>query len=540
MDSNETTDKTHNPHTEAVEVVETVEAQLAHLSDQEDHTIGIWQSLVRYPWASAWCVYGLWTIILISFDVQAGGAVVGIPQFRKDFGNYYEGAYVLPAAWQSAFNGAPVAAAVVSSLVFAPLADVIGRKYVLLIAIIITFIAVGVEFYATTNAVFFAGKFINGIMVGAIGTNMITYIGEITPLALRGIFTCCVGVSYGIGPLVAFIIINSTGNVETRWAYRAVFCSQWGFAAVALLLWPFMPESPWFHASRGRKNIALKNLHKLGYKGEEAHKKLALIELTFEKIRAETEGVTYLECFKKSNLRRTIISIMPLCIQSLSGIGFVAGYFTYYLELAGYSTETSYRIQIAQPVLSIVGNLMAAAAVDRVGRRNITLYGFMFLTLLLLITGILGTGSSQAEVTGTVAFILIYSWWYNVSIGSTAFSLLAEVSTSRLRAKTVAIGYSTQNAINVMWQFVIPYLFNPDEANLKAKIAFIFFGASVLCIVYLWFYQPETAGRSYQELDELFAKGVPARKFKSYKTDVQIANEAAAAAATSEKVPGQV
>lgn len=299
-------------------------------------------------------------------------------------------------------------------------------------------------------------------------------------------------------------------------------------------------RSPWFHASRGRKNTALKSLHKLGYKGEEAHKKLALIELTLEQIRAETEGVTYLECFKNSNLRRTIISIMPLCIQSLSGIGFVAGYFTYYLELAGYSTETSYRIQIAQPVLSIVGNLMAAAAVDRVGRRNITLYGFMFLTLLLLITGILGTGTSQAEVTGTVAFILIYSWWYNVSIGSTAFSLLAEVSTSRLRAKTVAIGYSTQNAINVMWQFVIPYLFNPDEANLKAKIAFIFFGTSVLCIIYLWYYQPETAGRSYQELDELFAKGVPARKFKSYKTDVQIANEAAAAAATSEKVPGQV
>ena len=219
---------------------------------------------------------------------------------------------------------------------------------------------------------------------------------------------------------------------------------------------------------------------------------------------------------------------MPLLIQTLSGITFVAGYFTYYLELAGYDIATSYRIQIAQPVLSIVGNLMAAASVDYIGRRNLTFYGLIILTAFLLITGGLGLGHTHSQIQGTVAFILIYSWWYNVTIGSTAFSLLAEVSTSRLRVKTVALGYSLQQCINLMWQFVIPYLFNPNYANLGAKIAFIFFGLCFFCIIYLYFYQPETAGRSYQELDEMFSKGVPARKFKGYKTDVEMRNEAVA------------
>lgn len=235
-----------------------------------------------------------------------------------------------------------------------------------------------------------------------------------------------------------------------------------------------------------------------------------------------------MECLRKSNLRRTIISIMPLSIQALSGISFVAGYFTYYLQLAGYSTTMSYRIQIAQPVLSIVGNLMAAAMVDRVGRRDLTFWGLVILTVFLLITGGLGLGTSKPAITGTVAFILIYSWWYNVSIGSTAFSLLCEVSTSRLRVKTIAIGYALQNSINVMWQFVIPFMFNPDQGNLGAKVAFIFGGLCLFALAYLWFYQPETAGRSYQELDEMFARGVPARKFKGYKTEAQIQNEAAA------------
>lgn len=84
-------------------------AQLAHITDQEDHETGIYQSLIRNPWASVWCIYGLWTVILLSFDVQAAGSVVGIPRFGQDFGYLFEGDYVLPAQWQSAFNGAPVA-----------------------------------------------------------------------------------------------------------------------------------------------------------------------------------------------------------------------------------------------------------------------------------------------------------------------------------------------------------------------------------------------------------------------------------------------
>ena len=55
----------------------------------------------------------------------------------------------------------------------------------------------------------------------------------------------------------------------------------------------------------------------------------------------------------------------------------------------------------------------------------------------------------------------------------------------------------------------------------SARVTFIFGGLSVLCVVYLWYYQPETTNRSYEELDEMFMKKVPARKFKSYETEVE-------------------
>lgn len=98
---------------------------------------------------------------------------------------------------------------------------------------------------------------------------------------------------------------------------------------------------------------------------------------------------------------------MPLIIQVFSGIIFVATYFTYYMQLAGFSTDMSYKLQIAQPVLSIFSNIIAAVSIEKVGRRNITFYGLIILTIILLITGGLGTSKDQHMVEGIFALILL-------------------------------------------------------------------------------------------------------------------------------------
>jgi hypothetical protein len=64
----------------------------------------------KYPGAVLWCSYMLWWVLANNFGKTAGQSVLGIPQFRKDFGTAYEGDYVLSASWQSALYGAPQAA----------------------------------------------------------------------------------------------------------------------------------------------------------------------------------------------------------------------------------------------------------------------------------------------------------------------------------------------------------------------------------------------------------------------------------------------
>lgn len=86
-----------------------VTADAAQIASQEDHQVSKWQAVKNQPLAFFWCIYAVWVCLLVSFENQASGSVISIPQFRKDFGSYYEGNYVIPAKWQSAFSGAPVA-----------------------------------------------------------------------------------------------------------------------------------------------------------------------------------------------------------------------------------------------------------------------------------------------------------------------------------------------------------------------------------------------------------------------------------------------
>jgi hypothetical protein len=65
---------------------------------------------------------------------------------------------------------------------------------------------------------------------------------QIVPLALRGLTTCLIALAYTVGPFTVALIVNSEGDKNNRWAYRSVFCSQYGFAGISAAFVFFLPE----------------------------------------------------------------------------------------------------------------------------------------------------------------------------------------------------------------------------------------------------------------------------------------------------------
>jgi SP family general alpha glucoside:H+ symporter-like MFS transporter len=105
---------------------------------------------------------------------------------------------------------------------------------------------------------------------------------------------------------------------------------------------------------------------------------------------------------------------------------------------------------------------------------------------------------------------------YNWSVGPVAFAIFCEVSATRVRSKTIAVATAVQALIGIIMTVAIPYLINPDEANLGGKLGFFFGGLSIPCLVWCWLRVPEMKGRTYEELDLMFERNVPTREFKTY------------------------
>ena len=63
-------------------------------------------------------------------------------------------------------------------------------------------------------------------------------------------------------------------------------------------------------------------------------------------------------------------------------------------------------------------------------------------------------------------------------------------------------------------------MLNPSARNWKGKSAFLPALLNFFLNFWVFFRVPECKGRTYEELDVMFARGVPARQFKSYEFDL--------------------
>lgn len=168
--------------------------------------------------------------------------------------------------------------------------------------------------------------------------------------------------------------------------------------------------------------------------------------------------------------------------------------------------------------MGLLGTILSWFLLLRFGRRSIYLAGLAALTVLQLLIGILDCipGRPSAAIWTESSLMLVWNFIYDLTIGPVCFVIISEVSATRVRSKTIALATAVQGIFGIAMTAAIPYLISPDEANLQGKLGFVFGGLAALS--YLWARSrvPETGGRTYEELDVLFERGLRARDFAGY------------------------
>lgn len=189
------------------------------------------------------------------------------------------------------------------------------------------------------------------------------------------------------------------------------------------------------------------------------------------------------------------------------------------MSQAGMDTVHSFDLSLAQMALGLIGTAGSWWLMSKVGRRTIHLCGVTMLFTILLIIGCISFAHTNASLWATGAMLITFTFFYDFTVGPVTYSLISELSSTRLKAKTIVLARSLYNISNIVVNVLTNYQLSKTSWNWGARTAFFWAGTCGCVMVWVYFRLPEPRGRTYGELDLLFEHRVSARKFKSTKVD---------------------
>ncbi|PYH77172.1 sugar transporter [Aspergillus uvarum CBS 121591] len=496
-------------------------------TDKERH-MTLWQGVKLYPKAVAWSVLISTCIVMEGYDISLVNNFYAFPQFNRKYGELTaDGSYQVPARWQSGLSNGAYVGEIIGLSINGWASERFGYRYTIMACLVLITAWTAIFFTAPNVQALLAAEILAGIPWGVFQTLTITYASEVCPVALRGYLTTYVNFCWGVGQLIGIGVIKAMINRQDEWAYRIPYALQWMWPLPLFIGISLAPESPWWLVRRGKIQQAKDALLRLTSLNREtdfdADETISMMVHTTALEEKITKGASYLDCFKGTDLRRTEIVCMVWAIQNLSGNSF-SNYSTYFLEQAGLSTDNSYAFAMGQYGINMVGVFGAWFLMSvGLGRRSLYLYGLCGLCVMLLVMGFLGLVPESHKTQGALAtgsMMIVWALFYQLTVGTVAYSLVAELSTRRLQIKTVVLGRTLYNIVAIICGVLTPYMLNPGAWNWSNYAGFFWGGICFLCIVYAFFRVPEPSGRSFAELDVLFEREVSARKFHLTPVDV--------------------
>ncbi|PLB35390.1 putative MFS monosaccharide transporter [Aspergillus candidus] len=482
----------------------------------------------------------------IALFASLGGLVYGYNQgmfaqilTMRNFIDATEGYAELPGIRQGMLTAILELGAWLGTLINGYLADALGRRVTVVVAVVIFCVGVIVQACTINKDFVLAGRFVTGLGVGNLSMIVPLYNAELAPPEIRGSLVAVQQLSITFGIMTSFWIgygtnfIGGTGASQSIASWEIPVCIQLAPALVlAAGMMLFMPQSPRHLMNTGRDEECLHTLARL----RDASVDDILVRIEYLEIKAlhmfevETAKKKYPD-FQDGSFRsrfmiglydymslvtdpslfkRTSIACLVMFFQQFNGINAINYYAPQIFEDLNLGGDTTKLLATGVAgIFEFVFTIPAVIWVDNIGRKKILIAGGIGMAAChFIVAGIIGSyqhsfdshsGAGWAAVVFVWLFIInfAYSW------GPVAWILVSEVFPLSMRAKGVSIGGSS----NWLNNFAVG-LFTSPFIGVSNYGTFIFFGCiTTLAVLYVIFLVPETKGRTLEEMDELFGSG---------------------------------
>ncbi|WP_294339935.1 sugar porter family MFS transporter [uncultured Sphingomonas sp.] len=336
------------------------------------------------------------------------------------------------------------------------LADVMGRRKVMMLAALLFLAGALVQGSAHEQWLFVLARFAGGMAVGAASVLSPAYISEVAPANIRGRMTTVQQIMIIIGLTVAFVVnwfLARAAGTSTAPFWAGIEAWRWMYlmqaipAAVFLVALTMIPESPRYLVAKGRIDEARTVLARL-FGSAEAEAKLADIRASFSE--DHRPRLSDLKNSVTGRIRPILWAGLLLAVfQQLVGINVIFYYGATLWQLAGFTEDQSLQINIVSGLVSIAACFITIALVDRIGRKPLLLIGSagMAATLIALVYAF-ANGSvdaagklSLSSELGTIALVAanLYVIFFNVSWGPIMWVMLGEMFPNQIRGSALAV-----------------------------------------------------------------------------------------------------
>ncbi|KAB8236867.1 sugar porter family MFS transporter [Aspergillus alliaceus] len=490
--------------------------------------------------------------LLFGYDQGVVSGVITMESFGARFPRIYS-----DSGFKGWFVSTLLLAAWFGSLINGPIADRLGRKLSMNVAVAIFVVGSAIQCGAVNIPMLFIGRAIAGLAVGQLTMIVPLYISEVSIPDIRGGLVVLQQLSITIGILVSYWIdygtnyiggtrcapsipytghtkntltfnpytdvppSGCTGQSEASW--RLPLAIQILPALILGLGITFFPDSPRWLLMKERDDDAITALSELRRQARESpqliHEYLEIkasimLESAFARDHfpnlsgVQLHAAQYMSFLTTwARFKRLAIGCCVMFFQQFMGCNAMIYYApTIFGQLGLDGNTTSLLATGVYGIVNCLSTLPALFLIDKIGRRILLMSGAVGTCISLVIVGALigayGSDLINHRSAGWagIAFIYIYDINFSYSFAPIGWVLPSEIFNLSIRSKAISITTSA----TWMCNFIIG-LITPDMLDSITWGTYIFFAAfCLLALAFTYFCIPETRGKTLEDMDLIF------------------------------------
>ncbi|XP_066429376.1 solute carrier family 2, facilitated glucose transporter member 9 isoform X2 [Eleutherodactylus coqui] len=394
----------------------------------------------------------------------------------------------------------------VGALLVTPMVNTLGRKKTLLINNLFALVAallMSLANLAGAPEMIIIGRFIMGVDGGIALSTLPMYLNEISPKRIRGSLGQITAILICVGVFTGQVLgLPEIFGLESRWPF--LFGAILVPAVIQVAILPFFPESPRYLLLEKQDTKKAEKAFRtfLGKKDVSQDIEDVLAET---RIQRNIHLVSVIELLKMRSVRWQIITaVVTMASYQLCGLNAIWFYTNNIFKEAGIQPTTIPYITLSTGAVEIVAAVVSGMTIEKLGRRVLLIGGFGLMTLFFSILTVSLALQDRAPWVPYISIICILGVIASFCIGpgGIPFVLVGEFFQQSQRPAAFMIAGS----VNWICNFAVGLLFPLIQDGLGNYCFLVFATICLAGAIYLFFVLPETKNKTFNEIDQAFAK----------------------------------